>query len=234
METQASGTQPDAARIVIGGDQALIRAALRLLVESEPGLTVVRECENRPEALAAASGATADLILLDFDLCCKSEGHLEQIGPLLRAANGTPVLILTAANDYRAAHVAFEHGAVGFVMKDRPPEVLYRAIRAATAGEAWLERSAFVAVFRSASQEINNGSGDGGEPQLTRREREIIDLVLLGMQNKAIADRLFIAETTVRHHLTSIFDKLNVGNRFELMRRVFNGLPDLREEAVAR
>jgi DNA-binding NarL/FixJ family response regulator len=119
-------------------------------------------------------------------------------------------------------------------MKDRLPEVPYRAIRAGIAGEAWLERSSFAAVFRSVPAVAlgdENGNGDFAE-QLTRREQEIVDLVVLGMQNKAVAKRLFIAETTVRHHLTSIFEKLAVTNRFELMRRVFSG-PRLLQRAAA-
>jgi len=67
---------------------------------------------------------------------------------------------------------------------------------------------------------------------LTRREREIVDLVVLGMQNRAIAERLFIAQTTVRHHLTSIFDKLGVNNRFELIRRVFSTSSELQPVAA--
>lgn len=213
----------------------MIRAALRLLVESEPGLTVVCDCESRPEALSAALATQADLILLDFNLCDRQDGVPEQIAALLRAAKATPVLILTATDDCQAAHAAFEHGAIGFVMKDRPPEVLYRAIRAGMAGEAWLERSSFAAVFGSVpviALGDENGHGNGAEHQLTRRELEIVDLVVLGMPNKAVAKQLFIAETTVRHHLTSIFEKLEVTNRFELMRRVFSG-PRLLQRAAA-
>jgi len=239
QEVESTVPVSHGARIIISSDHGMIRAALRLLVESEPGLTVVRDCESRPEALSAALAAEADLILLDFNLCDRQDGVPEQIAALLHAAKGTPVLILTATDDCQAAHAALEHGAIGFVMKDRPPEVLYRAIRAGMAGEAWLERSSFAAVFRSvrvsALDDENghgNGHGNGAEHQLTRRELEIVDLVVLGMPNKAVAKQLFIAETTVRHHLTSIFEKLEVTNRFELMRRVFSG-PRLLQRAAA-
>jgi len=222
VESTAIGSH--GASIIISGDHLLIRAALRLLVESEPGLTVIRDCECRPEALSAALTTEADLILLDFNLCDRLEGVPEQLEALLRAANGTPVLILTAMDDGQAAHAALEHGAIGFVMKDRPPEVLYRAIRAGIAGEAWLERSSFTAAFRSVPViALGDGNGNGSKPLLTRRELEIVDLVVLGISNKAVADRLFIAESTVRHHLTTIFEKLKVTNRFELMRRAFSG-----------
>lgn len=213
------------ARIVISGDQGMIRAAIRRLVESEEGMTVVRECDNRPEALAEALRAEPDLILLDLDLSTRCNGVLELAGALLHAANSVPVLILTATDECHAVLFALEHGAVGFVMKDRPPEVLYRAIRAGLAGETWIERSTMAAVLRSsATAAPENGSG---ARQLTSRERDIIDLVVLGLHNKIIAERLCISDTTVRHHLTSIFDKLDVANRLELMRFVFNAATPL-------
>ena len=240
---QVTARNLETARIVISSDQEMIRSALRGLLESQ-GVAVVAECANRPEALSATLLAKPHLILLDFDLCTRCTGVSERIGALLHAACGTPVLILTARDDCQAALAALEHGAVGFVMKSRSPETLHRAIRAGIAGETWLERSTMAAVFRSASPSApggGNGNGNhnssasdhGSEPQLTRREREIVELVLLGMQNKAIAERLFISSTTVRHHLTTIFDKLEVSNRLELMRKLFDGTSFLQPDVLA-
>lgn len=206
-----------AARIAISGDQPIIRAGIRRLVESRVGITVVRECDNCPEALTEALRAEPDLILLDLDLNTRCSGVLERIGALLHAANDTPVLILTASDECRAVQFALEHGAVGFVMKDRPPDVLYRAISACLAGETWIERATMAALFRLSAADAPP-RGNGSEPQLTRRESEIVGLLVLGLQNRVIAERLFISETTVRHHLTSIFGKLDVSNRLELMR----------------
>ncbi len=238
---QVTARNLETARIVISSDQEMIRSALRGLLESQ-GVAVVAECDNRPEALSATLLVKPHLILLDFDLCTRCSGVPERIGALLHAAGGTPVLILTARDDCHAALAALEHGAVGFVMKSRSPETLHRAIRAGIAGETWLERSTMAAVFRSASPAApgdGNGNQDGSasdhgsEPQLTRREREIVELVLLGMQNKAIAERLFISATTVRHHLTTIFDKLEVSNRLELMRKLFDETSFLQPDALA-
>ena len=210
------------ARIVISGDYAVIRAAIRRLVESEVGVTVTRECENRPEALTEALRTEPHLILLDQDLSTRCSGVLERIGALLHAANSTPVLILTATDECHAVQFALENGAIGFVLKDRSPDNLHRAIRAGLAGEMWIEQSTMAAVFRASSGPKPNHRFD--PKSLTPREREVIAMLALGLQNKAIADRLFISETTVRHHLTSIFDKLDVSNRLELMRQVFDGM----------
>ena len=207
------------ARIVVSGDHWLMRAAVRRLVECEEGLTVVRECDNRPESLAEAQRESPDLILLDIDLSTRCNGVLERVGALLSAAGTIPVLILTAADECNVVQFALEHGAIGFVTKDRSPEVLHRAIRAGLAGEAWLERSTMATVFRAAAE----GEDDSAVRQFTAREREIIALVTLGLHNKAIAERLCISHTTVRHHLTSIFLKFDVANRLELMRLMFAG-----------
>lgn len=209
------------ARIVVGCDFAVIRAAIRRLVESEGDVIVAGECENRPEALRDALRAEPHLVLLDLDLSTRCNGILERVGALLHAANGTPVLILTATDECHAVQFAIENGAIGFVLKDRSPDHLHRAIRAALAGEMWVEQSTMAAVLRAASK-----SNDGDPRSLTPREREVIAMLALGLQNKAIAGRLFISETTVRHHLTSIFDKLAVSNRLELMHHIFNGLAE--------
>lgn len=212
----------NAARIVITGDFAVMRAAIRRLVESDAGVTVVLECDNRPEALTEALGAKPDLILLDLDLSTRCSGVPERIGALLHAANNTPVLILTATDECHAVQFALENGAIGFVLKDRSPDNLRRAIRAGLAGEMWVEQSTMAAVFRASSVPKPEQKFD--PKSLTPRESEVIAMLALGLQNRAIAARLFISETTVRHHLTSIFDKLEVSNRLELMRHIFDGM----------
>lgn len=204
--------QPRAARIVVSGNQSMMRVALRRLVESETGMPVVDECEATPESLVEALRDEPDLILLDLDLSTRCEGVLARVAALLEAAGRTPVLILTANNDCNVVQFAIERGAIGFVLKDRSPDVLHRAIRAGVAGETWFERSTMAAVFRAP---------ENGEKQLTAREREIIALVALGLHNKEIGQRLGISAVTVRHHLTSIFSKLDVSSRLELMRRMY-------------
>jgi DNA-binding NarL/FixJ family response regulator len=109
---------------------------------------------------------------------------------------------------------------MGVVLKEQPAEVLVMAIEKVHAGEAWFDRSTLASVLASFA--------DPQHPQepyshaariatLTKREREVITLVAQSLKNRAIADRLFIREATVRHHLSSIFDKLGVSDRAELM-----------------
>jgi DNA-binding NarL/FixJ family response regulator len=204
------------AKLVIGGKHALMRAALRHLVESEEGVRVVADCETEPRALAAAAvAAKPDVVLLDVELDARANGALERIEQLLRAANDIPVVILTSAQDDSAVQLSLRHGAVGLVPKDRPAEALRRAIHAARAGETWLDQATVSKMMRTSAPAPREA---GGLEKLTRRERQIAELVAEGLQSKVIAARLFISHTTVRHHLTSVFAKLGVANRVELMR----------------
>jgi DNA-binding NarL/FixJ family response regulator len=200
------------------GDQPVIRTAIARLIASEPGMDVIGECFNSNDELAEAMGANPDVVVMDLDLGPRAP---ETVAQLLATATRCPVLILTGNDDPRGLASALGHGALGVVLKKRPAEVLMRAIRAVRAGEAWLEQSTVASAFRLA-QPQRGGNGNDRE-QLTRREAEVVAMVSMGLPNKKIAELLFISETTVRHHLTSIYSKLSVANRLELMRHTFHG-----------
>jgi len=127
------------------------------------------------------------------------------------------VLIVTRSDDPAAVVAALRNGAAGVVLKSRPADVLLRAIRSVLAGGSWVERTTVAGVFPPAT--VHDDAPVRGE--LTRRELQIVELVSQGLQNKKIAERLSITHTTVRHHLTSIFEKLSITNRMELMRYAF-------------
>jgi DNA-binding NarL/FixJ family response regulator len=205
------GESVSKARVLISGDQPLIRTALALLVSG--GGFVVEECFNQPEALRCHSHA-ADVVVLDLDLDAGRLTRMEKLELLLAAAHARPVLIVTRSDHPKTIAEAMQKGAAGVVLKSRPAEVFLRAIRVVLSGGAWVERSVVTSVFHSQTRD------DAG--RLTRREQEIVELVTQGLQNKQIAERLSITHTTVRHHLTSIFEKLAVTNRLELMRHAYD------------
>lgn len=198
-------------RVLVTGDQALIRTAIARLLAFECGIEVIGECGHEHGALTKAMELRPDLVLMDLD---GSESVIELLG----VVRHRPVLVLIGDERSRVAPTALGHGATGVVFKSRPVETLMRAIRVVVAGEAWVEPSMLPSML---NPEPRHSKSDGSK--LTPREQEIVDLLSLGLTNKTIAGRLFITETTVRHHLTSIFNKLEVKNRLELMRYAYGG-----------
>lgn len=202
-------------RVLMSGDYPLTRSALALLL-SHGGLTVAGECCNQPDALRRAIASGMDLVVMDLDLDATRITRMEKLVQLLNAASGCPVLIVTRSEDPHTIVTALRKGAAGVVRASNPPDVFLRAARAVLAGGAWFERSTVASVFRSMpAREPSIGE------RLTPREMQIVELVSQGLQNKKIAERLSITDTTVRHHLTSIFEKLSVTNRMELMRYTY-------------
>lgn len=205
-------------RIFLVEDHVVMRAGLRLLLESQPGLTVVGEATTYDEALTATASVQPDTIVLDLDL--GGESIVEGIPALLAAAPQARVLVLTGLRDPDVHRQAVSLGAMGVVLKDKATEVLLQAIRKVHAGEVWIERTMMAHV-------LNERNRTRMAPQcapeavriasLTVRERDIIALIGEGLKNRQIAERLNISETTVRHHLTAIFDKLEVTDRLALV-----------------
>lgn len=209
------------ARVVVTGDYPLIRSAIAGLIASEGSMVVLAECANDGDALAAAMQSTPDVVVMDVDLDSRNGGRPDVVTHLLSHVRPHPALIITRDDsDTPSLAAALSGGALGVVLKDRPVAVLLRAIRAVMGGEAWLEPATLARVFGAPSRGRNRADVAGS---LTRREREIVELVCLGLKNKKIGERLFISETTVRHHLTSIFSKLAVTSRLELMRYSYSG-----------
>jgi two-component system, NarL family, response regulator DegU len=208
------------ARVVVTGDYPLIRTAVARLIASEASMDVVGECANECDALAAAMRAVPDVVVMDVDLDSHNGGRPDLVSQLLSRIKPHPALILTRDDsDPPSIAAALAAGAWGIVLKNRSPEVFLRAIQAVVGGEAWLEPATLARVFGPTSRRRSSAM----TTSLTRREREIVELVCQGLKNRKIGERLFISETTVRHHLTSIFNKLAVTSRLELMHYSYSG-----------
>jgi DNA-binding NarL/FixJ family response regulator len=187
-----------------------------LLIESRQGLVVIGEATNSTDALALAAREQPHIILLDLDL--GDENGLDLL-PHLLAAGQARVLILTGVRDAEEHRQAIRQGAMGLVLKEQAPEVLLKAIEKVHAGEVWLDRAMLANVL---SEMVVGGTRPASVRAarmntLTQREHGVITLVAEGLKNKQISERLSITETTVRHHLTSIFAKLGVESRLELV-----------------
>jgi two-component system nitrate/nitrite response regulator NarL len=204
-------------RILLIDDHLVMRMGLRMVIDSQPGLTVVGEATNRAEALQIATREPSDIILLDLDL--GDENGIDFLPDLLAAAKGARVIVLTGLRDPEEYRRAVHLGAMGLVLKEQGPGVLAQAIKRVHAGQVWLDPALVATVLGEAA----HAYGRKTAPQaievaaLTERERAVIALICESLRNKQIAERLFISETTVVHHLTSIFSKLGVANRLELV-----------------
>jgi two-component system, NarL family, nitrate/nitrite response regulator NarL len=201
-------------RILLIDDHRVIRKGLRALLEGYADFEVVGEAGSRAEALPLIESARPNLVLLDLDL--GSTTSLDFLGELLSTGRDLRVLVLTGVRDKALQRQAIQLGAMGIVLKDHAAEVLVEAIQKVAIGEMWLDRSTIVSL-------LGNPGLASADPEgikirlLTEREREIIALLAEGLRNKQIGERLFISEITVRHHLTSIFNKLAVSDRIELL-----------------
>jgi two-component system, NarL family, nitrate/nitrite response regulator NarL len=204
-------------RVMLIEDHAMVRAGLRMLIEGRRGLVVVGEATNQADALALAAREQPDIILLDLDL--GAENGLDLLPDLLATASQARVVILTGVRDGNEHRQAIRQGAMGLVLKEQAPDVLIKAIEKVHAGEVWLDRAMLAHVL----SEMVAGAARPVSAEaariatLTEREREVSALIDEGLKNKQISDRLSISETTVRHHLTSIFAKLGVESRLELV-----------------
>jgi len=207
--------------ILLVSEHALVRAALRLLLESRPGLRVVAEAPPNLEALTAATCESPDILLLDLDLAIGRHGPnaLTLISDLRTCAPQARVLLLTAVHDPEIHSAAVQVGAMGLVWKDSKPTEFWNAVEKVYMGEVWLGRMLMANVLSTMTSRDEPEMTDPEAVKLkalTAREREVISLVGGGLKSRAIAHRLFISEATVRHHLTSIFAKLGVADRFAL------------------
>jgi DNA-binding NarL/FixJ family response regulator len=209
-------------RVFLVDDHAIMRAGLRLLLANQPWLTIVGEAVTRTEVLEAVGCAQPDIVLLELYL--GGESTIDSIPTLLAAVPGAQVIILTGVRDPDLHRQAVRLGARGLVLKEKTPEILLQAIAKVYSGEVWIERTMMARVLDEMTRAQAAPRPDPERAKiarLTTRERCIITLIGAGLQNQQIADRLYIGETTVRHHLTAIFDKLEVANRLELVVYVY-------------
>ena len=207
-------------RVLIVKDHGVVLWGLTSLINGEaPEMCVVGSAGNRRDAVAAARQTRPDVVLLDLTL--GEENGLHFLPQLTEAACGSRVLVLTALRDSEAHRAALRRGASGVVCKDEPAEVVLKAVRKVYEGEVWFDRGAAFGVL----QELMRGadplsSNTDSVASLTPKEREIIAIIAseANTTNKQLSQRLCISENTLRNHLSSIYDKLGVGNRLELLK----------------
>lgn len=204
-----SKTPPRVVRVLLLDERPDLGAGLRALIESREGFAVVGQARDRGEALAMLTRTRPDLIVLDLD----RSGKLELLAELRAPSEGSRIVVLTGLQDPGLPYRALQMGVMGIVPKDELVESLGDALEAVHAGRAWVDGGVMARVLAHASP----AAREQPIPLLTRRERQIVELVTRGLRNQTVADRLFLSEGTVRNHLTAIFRKLGLADRCELI-----------------
>lgn len=206
-------------RVLLIDDHRSILWGLERLIESgNPAMQVVGTATNCADALKLIDEAAPNLILLDIGL--GNENGVNEI-PNLLARSHAKILVLTGLRDESLHDKAVLAGASGVVEKEAPAETILAAIEKVHEGQLWLDRVATGRIFLEFARENAAQSVDPERVKiasLTDREREIVSIAAThaGFNAKAIAEMLYISEHTLRNHLTSIYDKLQVANRLEL------------------
>ena len=215
-----SSSNGQSIRVLLVDDHELMRTGLRLLVERYSTMRVIGEAASCDEALEIAAREQPDIILFDIDL--GSIDSLTILPVLHQVAPEGRIILVTGVREPAEHQRAVQLGAMGLVRKEQAVAVLIQAIEKVHAGEVWLEPTLVARALGGLSRQRTAEAAPANPEQtkidrLTRREREVIRLILEGLQNKHIAERLVISETTVSHHLTSIFAKLDLASRFDLI-----------------
>jgi DNA-binding NarL/FixJ family response regulator len=208
-------TPPVRLRIVIADDQALVRAGLGLILESQADLAVVGQAANGEEAVAICQRAQPDIVLLDIRMPVMD--GLEAARRILNSGSPPPrVLMLTTFDLDDYVYAALQSGASGFLLKDVSPEQLIAGVRSVAAGDSLLAPAITRRLIERFARPAASLPGAADKlAALTQREREVLQLMARGMSNAEIATELVLSEATVKTHVTRVLGKLALRDRVQ-------------------
>lgn len=199
----------DEVRIVVADDHPLFRQGVIQSLTSEDGLSVIGEASTGEEAVRLVVEKSPDVLLLDIGM--PGAGGIATIGEVIAACPLTRVLMLTVSESPDDLMQALKAGARGYVLKGVSSHGLVSAVRAVTAGEVFVTP----ALASTILYEMTHDEPDDPLDKLTERERQVLQLLGEGLTNREIGERLFLAEKTIKHYMTSVLQKLHVRSRVE-------------------
>jgi DNA-binding NarL/FixJ family response regulator len=199
-------------RVLITDDHAVVREGLRAFLELQDGMEVVGEAADGEGAVTLAEQLAPDVILMDLVM-----PGLDGVGAMRALRTVAPhcrVIVLTSFLDDARLMPALEAGAAGYLLKDVAPAQLAEAIRAAHAGQTMISPTVATRLVQAIAQRADDPPATASaQTGLTRREREVLELLAEGYANKRIARELGIAEKTVKTHVGRVLAKLGVADR---------------------
>jgi DNA-binding NarL/FixJ family response regulator len=204
-------------KVVIADDHTLFREGLKRLLSADKSIQVIGEASNNKEAIQVVGHMRPDILILDLKM--PSGDAEETLREIAAKSPETKVLILTAFSEEENLLATARGRARGYVLKGVSTVTLIEAIKKVNAGEIWVDRELpagadFERITRGQSLDFPTPANDTVQA-LTKRELEILSLVAEGLSNEEIGKKIFISRKTVKTHLSNIFDKLQVHNRFK-------------------
>ena len=203
-------------KILIVDDHVVVREGLSAMLSREPNIEVIDEAENGAQAIDKADKLRPDIILMDLRM-----PEVDGVEAMQRIKQQHPeinFIVLTTYDNDEYIFKGIEAGARAYILKDSPREELFRAINAVYKGESLIEP----AIAGRVLDKLVELSHQGSATDLSRREIEVLELIARGTGNKLIADKLNISASTVKTHIQSIFQKLEVNDRTEAVTKALS------------
>jgi DNA-binding NarL/FixJ family response regulator len=195
-------------RVVVADDHPMFREGLVGAISSLPGVEVIAQAATGTEAVQSVEQLQPDVVVMDLHM--PEVNGIEATRQVRESSPETAVLVLTMLEDDESLFAAMRAGARGYLVKGAERDEIKRALEAVAQGELILSPG----MAERAHAAFASGRAQAGPfPELTEREREVLDLVARGLTNQAIALRLVLSEKTVRNHVSNIFMKLQVSDR---------------------
>jgi len=201
-------------RVLLADDQALVRSGFQMILSAQPKIEVVGEAESGRQAIDLANRLAPDVILMDVRM--PNIDGLEATRRLVELGTTARIVILTTFDLDEYVYAAIRAGASGFLLKDVRPHQLVEAIEVVAAGDALLAPSVTQRLLVRFAETLARPEERASELSLlTERELEVLTLVAAGLSNAELAERLFLSETTVKTHVSSVLRKLSLRDRVQ-------------------
>ena len=203
-------------RVLIVDDHAIVRAGIRLLLNSQSDIEVIGEAENGKEGLARARELRPDVVLMDINM--PGMDGIEATRAIKEALAETRVLALTMHEDSRYFFQMLKEGALGYVLKGAEPSELLSAIRTVYQDKAFILPDLARRLLDDYLDRLKAGDKQDSYSKLTTREREVLKLIGDGYTSREIGKILYVSQNTVERHRTNIMDKLGMHNKSQLIK----------------